>query len=144
MNSAMNFSGSEAERLGDAIEAAAMRDLYAAAPPEMRMQSTVFDGVTALVAPTLPISFFNRAIGLGNDAPATAADIERVVGLFEAAGISSYWIHLVPSARPAELADLLKQRGFAPPPRRSWAKFLRGTDALPPPRTPLRIREATP
>jgi GNAT superfamily N-acetyltransferase len=138
------FCGSEAERLGDAIEAAAMCDLYAAAPPEMRMQSAVFGAVTALIAPTLPITFFNRVIGLGNETPATAADIERVSGLFEAAGIGSYWIHLVPSARPAELAELLQQRGFAPPPRRSWAKFLRGTEAPPSPRTELRIREATP
>jgi hypothetical protein len=143
MNTAMSFSGNEAERLSDAIEAAAMRDMYAAAPPEMHMQSAVFGGVTALIAPALPISYFNRAIGLGNDTPATAADIDRIVGLFKAAGISSYWIHLVPSARPAELGDLLQQRGFAPPPRRSWAKFLRGVEAPPALDTALRIREAT-
>jgi GNAT superfamily N-acetyltransferase len=65
------------------------------------------------------------------------------MALFEEARIASYWVHLMPTARPADLAALLQQRGFSLPPRRSWAKFLRGTEPPPAPRTGLHVRKAT-
>jgi GNAT superfamily N-acetyltransferase len=143
MSATTNFSGSEAERLGDAIEAAACRDLYAAAPPAMRLQSIAIGTATALLAPTLPVTYFNRVIGLGNDAPVTGADIENVMSTYRASRIPSYWIHVTPSARPSDLGGLLEQRGFSLPARRSWAKFLRDVEPPRSPRTALRIRAAT-
>lgn len=139
----MNFSGSEAECLGDAIEAAASRDLYAAAPAAMRLRSSTLCGATALLAPSLPITYFNRVIGVGNHAPATNSDIDALMALYKEALIDAYWIHITPSAQPADLAQLLERRGFSLPPRRSWAKFLRETRNLPAARTELRVRAAT-
>jgi GNAT superfamily N-acetyltransferase len=144
MTDAMLFSGAEAERLADEIEARASRDLYAAAPPGMRTRSVAIGGATALIAPTLPVSYFNRVIGLGNESPATADAIDRIITAYSEVDVKAYWIHLVPSARPSSLPALLSQRGFVQPPRRSWAKFLRGAEAPPLPRTDLRLREARP
>jgi hypothetical protein len=143
MTSDLNFAGAAAEHLADAIEAAASRDMYAAAPPGLRLSSRVVAGATALLAPTIPVSYFNRVIGLGNDAPATSDDIERTIALFAQAKVASYWLHLVPSARPHDLAAQLEQRGFALAKRRSWAKFLRATREPPPTRTHLQVRTAT-
>lgn len=142
MNPSLELAGPEAERLADAIEAAASRDLYAAAPHALRLRSVALGSATALLAPTLPVAYFNRVIGLGNETPATSADIDQVVSLFKDSAIGAYWVHIVPSARPADLAALLQQRGFSLPPRRSWAKFLRSPEVPPMPRSALRIRKA--
>lgn len=142
MNPSLELAGSEAERLADAIEAAASRDLYAAAPHALRLRSVALGSATALLAPTLPVAYFNRVIGLGNETPATSADIDQVVSLFKDSAIGAYWVHIVPSARPADLAALLQQRGFSLPPRRSWAKFLRSPEVPPMPCSALRIRKA--
>jgi GNAT superfamily N-acetyltransferase len=140
----MNFSSAEAERLADAIEAAASRDLYDAAPAALRLRAVSVGGATALVAPTLPVTYFNRVIGLGNQAPATADDIDSAMSVYAASGVSAYWIHLVPSARPPDLTARLVQRGFAPAARRSWAKFLRGVQPPTAPRSDLVLRAASP
>ena len=130
--------------VADVIEATACRDLYAAAAPGLRMRASGIGGATVLIAPTLPVPYFNRVIGLGNDAAAREDDIERVMAAYSSEAISTYWIHRIPSAQPASLASLLEHRGFTPAPRGSWAKFLRGVDDVPAIRTDLRLREAKP
>jgi GNAT superfamily N-acetyltransferase len=140
----MQFSGPEAERLADAIEATACRDLYAAAESGLRMRASGIAGSTVLIAPTLPVPYFNRVIGLGNDAAAREDDIEQVMAAYSSAAVSTYWIHRIPSAQPPNLASLLEHRGFTPAPRGSWAKFLRNVEDAPAIRTDLRLREATP
>ena len=138
----MDFQGATAERNADAIEAAAFRDFYAAAPAALRLRVEDVAGAAVLIAPTLPVSFFNRVIGLGNASPATAGDIAAIRTLYADAGIADYIVHAVPSAEPANLADLLRDDGFAPGQRRSWAKFLRAPADVPRLHTDLKLREA--
>ena len=88
-------------------------------------------GVTTLCIPTLPVSYFNRVVGLGNEAVASEADLDRVTAGFSNAGVAEYWIQISPGARPAELPAMLSARGFEPPARRSWSKFLRSTSEPP-------------
>ena len=76
----MSVSGVEAERLADLIEARACADLYAAAPAALQACSHAMAGATVLCLPTLPVSYFNRVVGLGNDQPATEADLDLVIG----------------------------------------------------------------
>lgn len=140
----MDFSGPPAERLADAIEAMASRDLYAAAPPELRNRVEDVGGATLLVAPTLPVTYFNRVIGLGNRAAASAGDIEAIRRTYTAASIASHWVHVIPSAQPSTLGSWLEQAGYSMPPRRSWAKFLRDVDSPPSVRTEFLLREAVP
>jgi GNAT superfamily N-acetyltransferase len=96
-----------------------------------------------LLAPRLPVSYFNRAIGLGVDAPATDEVIDAVIARFTAAGIKDYWLHVNPAAEP-NLAERLAARGFTQPPRRSWAKFLREPAVAAPRASRFAIRVAEP
>jgi len=137
-----DFAGPAAERLADWIEAEACRDMYAAAPAALRLEVQVLGGATALVAPTLPVTYFNRVIGLGDQAPATAATIRAIGALYAAAKVTSYWVHVIPSALPTNVGALLEQAGLALPARRSWAKFLRTVTDAPVATTELRLREA--
>jgi GNAT superfamily N-acetyltransferase len=126
-------------RLADAIEAQAARDLYAAAPAAMGLAAPEVGGATLLLAPSLPVNWFNRAIGLGVDRPATEADLDAILAIYRSAGVADFWVHLSPAADPPELADWLAERGLALHERRTWAKFLRGPEAPPPcPTLPVR------
>ncbi len=121
----------DAIRLADELEAAASADLYAAAPAELGMRVERRYGATLLLAPKVPVSYFNRVIGLGVAEPATEAALDAIVSRYRAAGVDDHWIHVSPAAAPAAFADWLLARGYAPPVRRSWAKFVRGADAPP-------------
>jgi GNAT superfamily N-acetyltransferase len=124
----VNLASDEGRRLCDSIEARAMADMYAAAPAALGLRAETVAGATLLLAPRIPVSYFNRAIGLGVFEPATEASLDAIIARFAAAGAADYWLHLNPIARPAQLADWLAARGLAPPPRRTWAKFLRGPE----------------
>jgi hypothetical protein len=136
----MSAQGQEAQCLADEIEARACRDLYAAAPPQFCASAMTIGGATALCLPSMPISYFNRVIGLGMSEPATQAALDALVHHYTAAGVKDYWLHLSPAARPGSLPDWLDARGFKLAPRRSWAKFLRGSEPFPMPNTGLVVR----
>jgi GNAT superfamily N-acetyltransferase len=140
--SAPNLAADERSRLADLIESRAMADMYAAAPPALAFRIDTIDGATLLIAPRLPVAYFNRVIGLGVTQPATEAALGAIITRFANAGVAEYWIHLNPAACPPELATWLAGRGFAPPPRRTWAKFLRGTEPYIQRPTELVVREA--
>jgi GNAT superfamily N-acetyltransferase len=121
-------------RLVDAVEAAAFADLYAAAPEafaqSVGLRVVQIAGATLLHAPRIPLSVFNRTIGLGVHHPLTEADLGAVMASFRLAGYAGYWVHHNPVAAPASLVDWLRARGFVEPSRRSWAKMLRGPEAI--------------
>jgi len=131
----------------DHIEALAFSDLYAALPamlqPRLQLQVRRQGGATLLLAPGLPSSMFNRVIGLGLQCPAEAADLDALVAAYTRHGGSPWWLHWSPVAAPADFTQLLHDRGFTSPSRRSWAKVARG--AMPPPQisTDLQIVPAT-
>jgi GNAT superfamily N-acetyltransferase len=140
----MKLDSDEGRRLADRIEARAAAELYAAAPAALALRAEANGGATLLLAPRLPVSYFNRAIGLGIDAPATDDILDAVVARFAEAGIGEYWLHVNPVARPADLAARLAARGFEAPPRRSWAKFLREPQIAAPQPSSFAIRVAEP
>src|SRR5512135_922470 len=123
----MSETATEEARAADTIEAAAYREMYAAAPPE-------------LVARGIPDPFFNRTIGLGLARPAREEDVDAMLAAYRA--VKSWWVHLTPGAAPAALVSWLEARGFALAKRRAWAKMLRGTEAPPEVATPLEVRAA--
>lgn len=129
----------------DAIEADAYADMLAAAPPPvaagMGLAVRRVAGATLLLASRAPVSLFNRVIGLGNDAPATEADLDTVLAVYRDAGAMSPWVHVGPASEPLALRGWLGARGFAPPARKSWAKVVRGTEAPPEFATDLTTRE---
>jgi len=137
------FDSDEGRRLADAIEARACADMYAAGV-SLQLRSETVDGATLLFAPRLPVTYFNRVIGLGVAEPATESTVKAALERYRAAGVAEFWIHLNPAARPPKLADWLTGHGLALPPRRSWAKFLRGPQPYSPRKSTLRTRDAQP
>jgi hypothetical protein len=133
-------------RAADAIEAAAFRDMYAAAPREFAAQLGIVardvGGATLLVARGVPDPVLNRAIGLGVTRAAAESDLEAVISAYRAAGVKSWWVHLTPGAEPAALRGWLERRGFALAKRNAWAKMLRGAQPAPAVETPLEVRAA--
>jgi GNAT superfamily N-acetyltransferase len=125
----------------DRAEAMAFADVFDAAPAPLRdqlgLERRTIAGATLLMAPRVPTSMLNRAIGLGMGLDGTAhaatlADAEAIAEAFRAAGATSWWLHWNPPGRPAGFEADLRAHGWTPPPRRSWAKMLR--DTTPPPR----------
>lgn len=129
-------------RLLDEIEARAYGEIVAAAPEEtaraLGLRASRAGGAFVLRAATLPSPLFNRAIGLGVNAPATEADLDAV--LEELRG-TTYYVHLSPTALPAELEEWMRRRGLVPAPRPAWAKVLRGREPAPEVDTALAVRE---
>jgi GNAT superfamily N-acetyltransferase len=121
-------------RLVDAVEAAAFADLYAAASEPLArslgLRVARIAGAMLLHAPGIPLSMFNRAIGLGVHRTLTEADLDAAIASFRSAGYASYWIHHNPFAAPASLVEWLGARGFVAAARRSWAKMLRGPEPI--------------
>lgn len=147
-----NLDPSVAARISDAIEAQAFASMYAAAPRELAQRLGLavqqYGGVTALVAAHVPSTMFNRALGLGLelglDTAATDADLTRLLELYRAAGVSSWWLHWNPYAQPQDFERHIAARGFTQPRRRAWAKFLRGPQPAPAVITELSVRGPAP
>jgi hypothetical protein len=138
----------ESVRIADRIEAEAWTDMIAAAPrafsDAVGLRVEPVGGAVAILAPRIPDTIFNRAIGLGNDAPAAEADVDALVALARQAKCPRFWIHVGRAAGPPELAGWLAARGLRVPARASWAKVVRGR--VPPPvvETALAVRELRP
>ena len=132
----------------DCIEAAAFRDMIAAAPQDFAravgLRSATAGGATLLIAPGIPNIQFNRAIGLGMRSAATEGNVDSIAAEFAAAGSRNYWIHWNPLGSPQKAPEWLEARGFVLPPRRSWAKVARGVDSPPRFNSSLEVRGATP
>jgi hypothetical protein len=130
----------------EAVEAGACREIFAAAPQDLAaalgIRTVEVAGATLLIASGIPDPFFNRVIGLGVHRPATEAELDQVIATYREAGCKKWWLHLTPGAQPAAIPKWLAARGFAPPPRRSWAKMLRATEPPPSFATTLEVRQA--
>jgi GNAT superfamily N-acetyltransferase len=140
----VKLDSDEGRRLAEAIEARAMVDTYAAAPSALDLRWETVAGATLLLAPRIPASYFNRVIGFGVFEPATERALDEILERCEPAKPREFWLHLSPVAKPARIADWLAARGFALPPRRTWAKFLRGPEPYSARPSTLSVRTARP
>lgn len=136
-----------AATIADDAEAAAFADLYAAAPQVLRerlgLRVEKIADATLLLAPGLPDTLFNRAMGLGLRSEADASQVEAIAGAYRAAGCPRWWLHWNPHSSPAGFEQQLTAMGFTQPTRRSWAKALRGTQDAPTIATDLGVARAT-
>jgi GNAT superfamily N-acetyltransferase len=140
----VKLDSDEGRRLADSIEARAMAEIYATAPPELDCRVEAIAGASLLIAPRVPASYFNRVIGLGVFESATEIALDAIVERFRVEHTPEFWLHLNPVARPEEIAGWLAKRGFAPPARRTWAKFLRSREPYAARPTALSVRAAEP
>jgi len=131
----------------EVVERDAWEDLYHAAPAETadRLGIHVWrrGSVVAALARELEGLAMQRPLGLGIEEPADAATLDWILDRHRSAGSDRVFLPLAPRARPADIQDWLRARGFEPYNR--WIKFYRSTDEAPaPPRTGLRLLRAGP
>src|SRR6185503_3192870 len=117
----------------ETIELAAVRDLFRAVPAELAARHGIeiaeVGGVTVIALRDVPSnSMFDRALGLGLEAPLAEAALDAVCAWFEERDIDLF-VSVAPEARPPELPEWLAQRGFEP--AWAWMKFTRGVEPLP-------------
>ncbi len=134
----------DAVRLADAIEADAWRDMIAAAPAALGLTVARVADADVLLAPRMPVTMFNRAIGLGLSRPATGDDLDALIECLRARASREHLIHVSPAAAPRELTAWLAARGYAPARRPEWVKVLRGVEAPPVIDTPFTVRPVRP
>ena len=102
----------------EAAEARAWEDLYAAAPREWAAEAGLR---TSRVGETLVIGwaatgrrYFSRAIGLGVLAPATAEQLDEILGIWKQTQIDMFLIQSLPHCEPEGFDELLRSRGLEP------------------------------
>ena len=116
-------------------ELEAFRDLYAAAPPELGARTAEIGGALCLrLEPLSAVTMFNRALGLGLEAPATDEQLDEALDFLQ--GVQAY-VTVAPEADPQDLGERLETRGLAPD--RGWTKFSRSTADPPQASTALRV-----
>jgi GNAT superfamily N-acetyltransferase len=97
------------------IEAAAWRDLHAAATPEDRealgLQSSELAGAWMMGMSKHESLLHNRVIGLGLDEPASGAVLDTMLARFRDLP-HAFAVNLAPFALPATLEHQLAERGF--------------------------------
>lgn len=134
----LSLSPYETAALADRAEALAWADFVAAAPESLRDQlglrvEHVADA-TLLIAPGTPMTFFNRAIGLGMQREASAEDISAIAERFRRAGSPEWrllWNALAQSQQmPAQMPSILAARGFAYSAATSTVKLRWGVETL--------------
>lgn len=76
----------------------------------------------AVVARRLDVLMYNRVVGLGVGAPATAGQVDEAVTFFREAGVPRCMIQLAPTVQ-ARVADWLGAHGFAP--HNHWLRLWR-------------------
>ena len=132
--------------LADRAEEAAFVDMVDAAPAALKSRLGLrverIGGAAALIAPRLPTTMFNRAIGLGFDRPAMVEDLDALRRLYRDAGAGTWWLHWSPFAAPGGDAPWPAAEGCTLSARRSWAKMLRACAEPPRIATDLGIAEA--
>ena len=138
----------EAARAADLTEANAWTDMIAAVPRPFAdatgLRVTRTGGATVIVAPRIPDTLFNRAIALGEEAPATEADLDAILALAREAKVTRFWVHVGRAAEPPALITWIEARGLRVPARATWAKVVRRREPAPPLRTDLEVRELRP
>lgn len=116
------------------IETLAFADLFAAAPTEVSsflgLGSRWLEGTLLTWASRADVLMFNRAFGIGQPAPATAAHVKTIASRFDAEAVPRSFLQIAPGAQPALLEAWAGELGYAPYNR--WAKFARALVELPP------------
>jgi GNAT superfamily N-acetyltransferase len=128
----------------EGAERAALADLHIAASPDLR-ESLGLDleevgGAVVSIARRHPTILVNRTVGLGLAQPTNREDVDAIVDRYRGAGVGRYFLQLDPAATPEELPEWLGDAGLEPY-NRAWAKFKRGAEPVPAPRSDLEVRE---
>ncbi|MDX1403620.1 MAG: GNAT family N-acetyltransferase [Woeseiaceae bacterium] len=85
-----------------------------------------------------PSILINRVLGLGMHSQPTAEQLEEIKRIYHDAGVSHFFLHVIPPVLGAETVQLLTDCGYRR--HRGWMKFKRGTTETGTADTALEIR----
>jgi GNAT superfamily N-acetyltransferase len=137
----MNYPAQKVE-LTETIERAALVAWHRAASNldlaeyDWRLEE-VGDALCSVCATDSSI-LINRVLGLGTHATPTREQLDEIKNIYRDAGVSRFFLHVVPQKTGPETEQLLIDSGFQR--YRGWMKFVRGTGTVDPVQTELEIR----
>ena len=129
----------------EAIERAALFDLHAAAPQEMReaLDLRAYEVTDALVsiAGALPATaiVINRALGFSLDQFEDADLVPRIASAYRGAGVERYFLQMTPDMQSGPCETRIAAAGLDK--ARGWQKFRRDTAPIDLPATDFRFEE---
>jgi len=95
------------------------------------------------VSPSEPSILLNRVLGWGAGSEPTPEQLHEVRRLYREAGVSRFFLHVMPGGEPARREELLAAAGYRR--YRGWMKFRRGPGDIPAGReTTLEVRQVGP
>jgi GNAT superfamily N-acetyltransferase len=117
------------------VEREAVRSFYEAAAGARQLQ---IGSAVCIALPAVPVPMLNRTVGLGEDDPATDAELDAIEGFFNETAVRHY-VSVTPASRPPDIRDRLRRRGYTP--GYNWMKFVRpAATSLSETRTELEVR----
>jgi GNAT superfamily N-acetyltransferase len=94
------------------------------------------------VSATEPSILVNRVLGLGSQATPTLEQLVEIQRLYSEAGVSRFFLHVVPQIVGPDTGKLLSAAGYRR--HRGWMKFTRGPGDVGPVTTNLTVRRIRP
>jgi len=94
------------------------------------------------VSATEPSILISRVLGLGSETAPTLEQLVEIQRLYREAGVSRFFLHVVPKIMDPETEKLLTDAGYRR--HRGWMKFTRGRAEVAPVNTDLTIRQIGP
>jgi len=128
------------------IELQASRGWYeavsAARLPDYDWRLVEIGDALCSVSSTEQSIMINRVLGLGSKAAPTLEQLTAIRELYREAGVSRFFLHVVPDFLGPDRKELLTAAGFRR--HRGWMKFTRGPGEVREPRTDLTVRPIGP
>jgi hypothetical protein len=116
----------------ESSEVSAWLDMYSAAPADFRHRYELdilrVDNVVLTRCKTIPFIHFNCVMNLGMTAPATEALLDRVLKLYDEAGIQSFACFHIPHSQPASLPVWFEARNLNA--RGGWDRIYRDNSPI--------------
>ena len=94
-------------------------------------------GAVAAFVPAADVLALNRVVGLGVQAAASEAQLDRVIAAARSSGVQRLFVQVAPSASPPEISQWIEWRGGVAHNR--WVRLWRGVHDAPLPQASLKV-----
>jgi GNAT superfamily N-acetyltransferase len=134
---------SDSARL-EAIESQALQSWFesVSASPNCKWSLESIGDAQCFVSSNEPSILVNRVLGLGSASQPTEDQLTRIRKIYEDAGVSRFFLHVIPDRLGPNYEQVLQSAGYER--YRGWMKFSRGAGDIAPITTGLSLRQIGP